>query len=82
MSGFENYRDELTRIDHEIVHYAAVCGVDLADHAAVEACLAVPHEDWAHDKPRQTLRGLLVLRRKIEAEMQALGMAAPELSGW
>jgi hypothetical protein len=82
MSGFENYRNELAEIDREIVHYAALCGVDLSDRAAIKACIAQPHDDWAHDKARETLRGLLILRVKIEEEMLGLGQQPPELAGW
>lgn len=82
MSGFENYEQELAELDHEILHYAALCGVNIADHAAIRACIAQPHEDWAHDKARETLRGLLILRVKIEEEMLALGQKPPELGGW
>ena len=60
MSGFENYERELAGLDHEILHYAALCGVDIADHAAIRACIDQPHEDWSHDKARETLRGLLI----------------------
>ena len=66
MSGFENYEKELADLDHEILHYATLCGVDIADHAAIRACIDQPHEDWAHDKARETLRGLLILRVKVE----------------
>lgn len=82
MSGFENYEQELTELDHEILHYAALCGVDIADHAAIRACIAQAQADWAHDKSRETLRGLLILRVKIEEEMLALGQTPPELAGW
>ncbi len=76
MSGFENYHRELAELDHEILHYAAVCGVNVADRAAVDACLAEPHAGWAADKARQTLRGLLILRIKLETEMLEQGFAA------
>ena len=82
MSGFENYGDELTDLDREIVHYAAICDVDLADHAAIHACIDAPHETGADDKARETLRGLLLLRMKIETEMIEQGMTPGELKGW
>lgn len=82
MSGFENYERELADLDHEILHYAALCGVDIADHAAIRACIDQPHEDWSHDKARETLRGLLILRIKVEEEMLSLGQTPPELGGW
>ena len=43
MSGFENYSHEMNERDHEIIHYAAICGVDLADQPAIQACLEEPH---------------------------------------
>jgi hypothetical protein len=79
MSGLEHYERELTEMDHEIRHYAAVCGVDLADRGAIEACLRVHHDTWAADKARETLRGLLLLRIKVETEMTELGMPVPPL---
>jgi hypothetical protein len=82
MSGFENYEQELASLDHEILHYAALCGVDIADHAAITACIEQPHETWANDKARETLRGLLILRVKIEEEMLTLGQQPPVLGGW
>jgi hypothetical protein len=82
VSGFENYRSELAELDHEIIQYAASCGVDLADHAAIHACINVPHDTWAEDKARETLRGLLILRLKVETEMIELGMSPEELKGW
>ena len=82
MSGFENYEKELADLDHEILHYATLCGVDIADHAAIRACIEQPHEDWAHDKARETLRGLLILRVKVEEEMLSIGQTPPELGGW
>lgn len=82
MSGFENFGRELTEIDHEIIHYAAICRVDLADHAAIHACINAPHETWAADKARETLRGLLILRLKVETEMLEQGITPPTLQGW
>ena len=82
MSGFENYEQELADLDRQILHYATLCGIDIADHAAVKAWLAQPQGDLAGDKARETLRGLLVLRIKIEEEMLTLGQQPPELGGW
>ncbi len=79
MSGFEHYHEELAALDREIRHYAAVCGVDLADRGAVEACLRIHHDTWAEDKARETLHGLLVLRIKLETEMVELGFSPPPL---
>ena len=74
MSGFEHYRQELANLDHEIAHYAMACGVDVNDRAAIDYCLAHPHESWAEDKARQSLRGLLILRIKLETEMLEQGI--------
>lgn len=82
MSGFENYEHELAELDREILHYAALCGVDITDHAAVHACINQPHESVSSDKTRETLRGLLILRVKVEEEMLGLGQRPQELGGW
>jgi hypothetical protein len=79
MSGFEHYERELRELDHEILHYAAVCRVDLANRQEIDACLRLHHASWAEDKARQTLQGLLVLRIKLETEMVALGFSPPPL---
>ena len=75
MSGFEHYERELTSLDREIHRYALICGVDLATPHEVAACLADAHADWPEDKARESLRGLLLLRFKLEAEMRAEGMS-------
>ncbi|MDA0191158.1 MAG: hypothetical protein OSW77_12800 [Proteobacteria bacterium] len=82
MSGFEHYAEELASLDREIGHYATLCGVDLADHAAIAACTREVHDSWPEDKPRQTLRGLLILRMKLETEMLEQGLRPTELKGW
>ena len=83
MSGLEHYGDELAALDREIIHYAAICHVDLADHAAIHACINdAPHGTWAEDKARETLRGLLLLRIKVETEMLEQGLNPPTLQGW
>jgi len=74
VSGFEDYPQELSRIDREIFHYAAVCAVDLGDAVALKQCLTDVHDEWAEDKARQSLRGLLMLRLKVEAEMIERGL--------
>lgn len=79
MSGFEHYGRELRDLDHEIHHYAAVCGVDLGNRHEIDACLRNHHSSWAEDKARQSLQGLLILRLKLEAEMLALGFVPPPL---
>jgi len=79
MSGFENYDQELAELDHEIRHYAAICGVDLANRYEIEACLRNHRATWVEDKARETLNGLLVLRIKVETEMIELGFSPPPL---
>lgn len=69
MSGFEHYERELADLDHEIHHYAAICGIDLANRYEIDACLRDHHDTWASDKARSSLQGLLVLRIKLETEM-------------
>lgn len=81
MSGFENYGREMAELDREIVHYAAICGVALSDLAAVRACIEDPHPTWAADKARQSLRGLLMLRLKLETEMLEQGLSPGGLGG-
>ncbi|HLO64658.1 MAG TPA: hypothetical protein VK165_17000 [Azonexus sp.] len=79
MSGFEHYDRELQALDNEIHRYAAICRVDLANRSEVEACLRRHHDNWADDKARESLHGLLVLRIKLETEMVELGFAPPPL---
>lgn len=79
MSGFEHYGQELADLDHEIHRYAAICGVSLERRHEVDACLREEHADWADDKARQSLKGLLILRIKLEAEMIELGFTPAPL---
>lgn len=79
MSGFEHYSRELAEVDREILHYAAACGVDIANRLAVQACLAGHHETWADDRARENLRGLLQLRLRIETEMLEQGLQPPTM---
>jgi hypothetical protein len=79
MSGFEHYDRELRDLDSEIHRYAAICGVNLANRHEIEACLRHHHADWAEDKARESLNGLLILRIKLEAEMLELGFSPPPL---
>nr|MBL8410360.1 hypothetical protein [Dechloromonas sp.] len=79
MSGFEHYDRELAELDHEIRRYAAICGVDLAKRHEIDACLSDHHQEWADDKARQSLQGLLILRIKVEAEMLELGFSPSPL---
>ena len=73
MSGFEHYDRELAELDSEIHRYALVCGVDLSNRYELEQSLHEHHDDRAEDKARESLRGLLILRLKVEAEMLELG---------
>jgi hypothetical protein len=80
MSGFEHYDRELAELDHEIRHYAAICGIDLANRYEIETCIGQPHEGWVADKARENLHGLLVLRIKLEAEMLEQGFSPQPLT--
>lgn len=79
MSGLEHFDQEIASLDHEIRHYAAVCGVNLAHRGEIEACLRIRHDSWATDKARETLNGLLILRIKLESEMIEFGFTPPPL---
>ncbi|MCL2523991.1 MAG: hypothetical protein FWF20_01290 [Betaproteobacteria bacterium] len=79
MSGFEHYEHELQELDHEIRRYAVVCHVDLANRYEIDACLHDDHLSWAEDRARESLRGLLILRIKLEAEMIELGFSPAPL---
>lgn len=79
MSGLEHYDRELASLDSEIHRYAVICGVDLAKRHEVEACLREHHADWADDKARESLQGLLMLRIKVETEMLGEGLTPPPL---
>ncbi len=48
-------------------------GVVLANRYELDACLRDHHAEWADDKARESLQGLLILRLKLEAEMLELG---------
>jgi hypothetical protein len=74
MSGFEHYNRELRDIDHEIARWAVVCGIDPTDVVQVEACRKERRTVHGTDHPYENLRGLLLLRLKLEAEMIELGM--------
>lgn len=69
MSLLEHYERELANLDREIRHYAAICGVDLANRYELDACLKHHRDNWPDDKARESLAGLLVLRIKLEEEM-------------
>lgn len=77
MSLFEHYEREMADVDREIAHWAAVCRIDPTDGAQLEACRKAHLTVHGLDHPHDTLRGLLLLRLKLEAEMVELGMAPP-----
>ena len=81
MSGFEHYENELRELDHEIRKYAMICAVDLNNRYEIEACLNEHHEAWSaegsEEKARETLKGLLILRIKVETEMIENGETPP-----
>lgn len=79
MSGFEHYERELADVDHEIFHYAAVCGIDPSHAYELANCLNAHHDTWAGDKARESLHGLLMLRVKLETEMLEQGLTPPPL---
>lgn len=81
MSGFEHYADELAQLDREILVYAGLCHVDLANQGELRRCLAEVHDHWPEDKARQSLRGLLQLRMKLETEMLEQGFDVPPVGG-
>lgn len=80
MSGFEHYDQEMADLDHEIRRYAAICGVSLERRHEIDACLRDEHPNWADDKARQSLKGLLILRIKLETEMLELGFSPKPLA--
>lgn len=80
MSGFENYREEIARIDREIRHHAAVCGVDPGDQVAMEQATIKHQGQMAPDLAWENLRGLLILRMMVETEMTELGLAVPPVA--
>lgn len=81
MSGFENYREEIARIDREIRHHAAVCGVDPNDRLAMELATIEHRQALSPDVAWENLRGLLILRLMVETEMVEFGYAAPPIAG-
>ncbi|HET6719541.1 MAG TPA: hypothetical protein VFH22_07825 [Rhodocyclaceae bacterium] len=81
MSGFENYREEIARIDREIRHHAAVCGVDPDDRVALEQATIARQGRMAPDLAWENLRGLLILRLLVETEMTELGLTVPPSAG-
>lgn len=77
MSGFENYRQEMARIDREIRHLAAICGLDPADGVALAQARIEHQPPQTPDPAWENLRGLLILRQLVEAEMIEIGLVPP-----
>ena len=73
MSLFENYPREMSEMDQQVRHYAAICGIDPADRPALDLVM----HDHASTGARATLRGLLILRLKVEAGMLDAGLELP-----
>lgn len=82
MSTFDNRFEELAGLDREILHYAALCGLDVADHVAIHASISRHRQERTDDRSLETLEGLLMLRLKVEEEMLRAGYQPPELGGW
>ncbi len=80
MSGFEHYEQELAALDHEIRHYASVCRVSPENRGELEAFLRQTTENSIENQVRETLRGLLILRIRLETEMIELGYEVPPLT--
>lgn len=79
MSGLEHHQQEIARIDREIYFHASICGVDPSDPLALEQA-AIQHRQPANPDPAwENLRGLLMLRLRVETEMTELGLAVPPL---
>ena len=73
MSLLENYPHELHDMDQQVKHYAAICGLDPEDKAVMDQCL----HDHDAKGAKATLRGLLILRLKVEAGMMGAGLDLP-----
>ncbi|MFH0340573.1 MAG: hypothetical protein ACHBNF_00270 [Chromatiales bacterium] len=68
MSGFEHYEEELFEIDERIGRLAIACGVDLRQKDTIVDLIKGNYGVCKHgDNPkRQELRGLLMLKYRIE----------------
>lgn len=80
MSGFEDYQNEFARLDKEIAHYVAVCGLALpaqASRADIDEHLG--RHSGPPSSPWQSLQALLILRLRLETEAIELGFEPPEL---
>lgn len=74
MSGFEHYSAELASVDHEIAHWAVVCGIEPHDRRRLEAVQRGDSIETLPSQAKETLRGLLMLRLKLETEMLEIGI--------
>lgn len=70
MSLFEHYPQELHDMDAQVRHYAAICGLDHQNETEIQAVVT----DHAATGARATLRGLLILRMKVQAGMMEAGL--------
>lgn len=70
MSLFEHYPQEIQDMDKQVRHYAAICGVDHQSDIEIQAVMT----DHAATGARATLRGLLILRMKVQAGMMEAGL--------
>lgn len=82
MSELEHYPDDLSAINREIMRAALVAGIDLNDERALRELRQheVEHGDAPEERARERLRGLLILRDKLETEELrdiAQGMRVP-----
>lgn len=70
MSELEHYPDDFNAINREILRAALVAGIDLNDEHAIRELLQHPveHADTPRSRARERLRGLLLLREKLETE--------------
>ena len=81
MSGFEHYTQELQRIDREIIHWASVSGINPNDPLQLNALRTSQHATGQPNSTAETLRGLLMLRLKLETEMIEVGLTPAEFRG-
>ena len=79
MSGLEHHQEEIARIDREIYFHASICGIDPSNRLAIEQAEIEHRPPADHDPAWENLRGLLMLRLRVETEMTELGLAVPPL---
>lgn len=71
MSLFAQYPQELEDMERQVRRSAAACGINPDDQAALETCL----HDHAAKGARATLRAMLILRMKVQADMMSAGLS-------